>query len=133
MFMSFIAGLVFGVGSGMFEKTIAGQLRNKLELSHSEISILSFAGLMLLASIIVSAMNFDSSAFWLVLGGAIGAFAIRGFLFGQSKLEERKQAAQETVSDLTDDAHNVAEEAVEAAKDVAGDVKDAAKKVAEPA
>lgn len=155
MFMSFVAGLVFGIGSGMFEKTIAGPLRRKMEFSDSEISILSFAGLMIVAAIIVSAMNFDSSAFWLVLGGAIGAFGIRSFGFGKAKMEERRLAAQADASEMADAAEEFAADTKEAladakdavtesVQDVVDDAKDAvkstskkakraAKKAAEPA
>ncbi len=108
MFVSFIAGLVFGVGSGFFEKTIGAPLRKQLDFSDSELSIVSFAALMLLASIIVAALGANSSAFWLVLGGAIGAFAIRGYIFGQAKVEERRVAQkaattiEDAVSEVTD-------------------------------
>ena len=106
-FVSFIAGLIFGVGSGFFEKLIGPPLRSNFSLSGSELSILSFGGLMLLASIVVSAMSVNSSAFWLVLGGLLGAFAIRAVLFGRTKMDERKS--------LRDAAQNMGEQAEEAA------------------
>lgn len=104
LFVSFIAGLVFGVGSDFFEKMVEQPLRKSLTLSGSELTIISFGVLMLMASIIVSATGADSSAFWLVIGGMIGAFAIRGFLFSKSKLEERQalKAATDAVKDTAD-------------------------------
>lgn len=137
MFMSFIAGLVFGIGSGMFEKAISGPLRKQMDFSDTEIGILSFSGLMLLAAIVVSAVGVNSSAFWLVLGGAIGAFGIRSFIFGKSKMEERRLAAQGAASDLADDVSDVAEDAVDGAKDASAaaveTAKTAVEKTSEPA
>jgi|GEM_PF-5822424 len=122
MFMSFIAGLVFGVGSGVFEKAISGPLRKRIELSDSEVSLVSFAGLMLLAAILVSAMNFDSSAFWLVFGGVVGAFSIRSFVFGKSKMEERRLAAQEAASDLGEETVSTLEDAAEDVSTATGEI-----------
>jgi len=144
MFMSFIAGLVFGAGSGYFEKMIAAPLRKQLSLSDVEMGILSFGGLMLVASIVVSAMGVNSSAFWLVLGGTIGAFAIRSFVFGKAKMEERKLAAQDIASDAADtvkdaadsaksSARNIADDVTNAGKDAMDAAKDAADKVKTPA
>ena len=144
MFMSFISGLIFGAGSGYFEKMIAAPLRKHLSLPDTELGILSFGGLMLIASILVSAMGINSSAFWLVLGGTLGAFAIRSFVFGKSKMEERKLAAQNAASELGDDVSDIAgdakdsvsnamENAKEAAKDTASKASNAAKDVVEPA
>jgi len=118
MFMSF------------FEKTISGPLRKKMDFSDTEIGILSFSGLMLLAAIVVSAVGANSSAFWLVLGGAIGAFGIRSFIFGKSKMEERRLAAQEAASDMADDVADAAADAKDAVSDVAEDVLE---KTTEPA
>jgi len=115
MIVSFIMGLIFGVGSGGFEKIVGEPIRKHLSLSDSELAILSFAGLMLVASIVVSAMSVDSSAFWLVLGGAIGAFAIRAVLFGKTKVEARRQQALEAAGD-------VVEEGTDAAKNLADNV-----------
>lgn len=104
MIVSFLAGLVFGVGSGFFERLIGEPLRRQFSLSDSELTILSFGGLMLLAAILVSAMRLDSSAFLLVLGGVIGAFAIRGYALGKTKVEERRaqqinDAAKDTLNE----------------------------------
>lgn len=113
LFVSFIFGLIFGVGSAYFEKIIAEPLRGSFSLSDSELSILSFGALLLLASIVVSAMGADSSAFWLVLGGMIGAFAIRGVAFGRAKMDERKalrdaaDAVEERAEDIADTASEV--------------------------
>jgi len=55
---------------------------------------------------LVAALGFNSSAFWLVLGGAIGAFAIRGYALGKSKMDERKElaAAKDVVEETIDEA-----------------------------
>lgn len=127
MLMSFIAGLVFGIGSGMFEKAIRGPLRKQMEFSDTEIGILSFSGLMLLAAIVVSAVGVNSSAFWLVLGGAIGAFSIRSFIFGKSKMEERKLAAAEKAEAMADEAADMAADAKDAAANAVEDAVDGAK------
>ncbi len=140
MFMSLIAGLIFGVGSGYFEKMIAEPLRNQFDLSDSELGILAFAGLMLIGAIVISAMGVNTSAFWMVLGGAIGAFGIRAFTFGKAEVERRRLASS-TVSDLADDAadavSNVKDSVSSSAKDLADDMKgaasDAASKIKENA
>lgn len=117
-FVSFVAGLIFGVGSGFFEKLIGPPLRNALSLSDSELSILSFGGLMVLASLVVSSMGVDSSSFWMVLGGMLGAFAIRAVLFGRTKMDERKalRDAAQSVEDTVDDAADAASETLQEAR-----------------
>lgn len=106
MFFSFIAGLVFGVGSAFVEKAVGPSLRKNMDFTDSELSIVSFAGLMLAASIIVAALGANSSAFWLVLGGAIGAFAMRGYVFGKAKMDERRELAN--VKDVVEETINEA-------------------------
>ncbi len=133
MFMSFIGGLIFGIGSGYLEKLIAKPLRDQFELSDSELGIISFSALMLVAAILVSAMGVNSSAFWLVLGGAIGAFGIRAYVFGKAEVEKRKLAAQDAAGDLADSASDMADSAADAATDAKNAVKDAAKSMSEPA
>ncbi len=130
MFMSFIAGLIFGVGSGYFEKMIAGPLRQKLSLSDSELSIVSFAALMLIASIVISAMGVNTSSFWMVLGGAIGAFGIRAYAFGKGQLDERRLASQ-SATDATEDAVAAAEDLAESAKETVSDAASSAKDAVE--
>ena len=135
MFMSFIAGLIFGVGSGYVEKSIAAPLRNQFDLSDSELGIISFAGLLLIASILISAMGVNTSAFWMVLGGGIGAFGIRAYIFGKAEMDKRRIATQSTASDLAEDAADAVADAKDSVsssvKDLADDMKDAASKVKE--
>ena len=110
MFVSFVSGLVFGIGSGFFEKSIGAPLRKQFELSDSELSIVSFVGLMLMAAIVVAAIRANSSAFWLVLGGGIGAFAIRGYLFSKAEVAKRrelrdtKDVVEETLKEAREDS-----------------------------
>lgn len=137
MFFSFIGGLIFGVGSGPFEKIAGASLREKLSLSDSEMGIISFAALMLLASILVSAIGVNSSAFWLVLGGGIGAFSIRAFAFGKSKMDAKKAAVRqeaenwaETADAVGEDLGDAASDLKSAATDAADDAKAAVKKAA---
>ncbi len=126
MFFSFVAGLIFGAGTGPAEKIAGASLREKMSLSDSEMGIISFAAMMLLASILVSAIGVNSSAFWLVLGGGIGAFAMRAFAFGKTKMDEKKAAALEAADNVAEKADAVGEDLSDAAGDLKSTAKDAA-------
>jgi hypothetical protein len=71
-----IAGFLTPYAEAPIARPLAGALERWITLEPGELRLVAFA-LMLLAAGLVSALLNSGSAFWLILGGTLGYFAMR--------------------------------------------------------
>ncbi len=77
MFFSLVIGVVFGFGTAYAAGPLASLTRERFELSERETGIFAFGVVLMVAAIIGSIFGGSLGAFWLILGGLLGAFAMR--------------------------------------------------------
>lgn len=102
MLTSVIFGVVFGLGTGFAIGPVSGFARSHFELTEQDSGTLTFGVLLLLAALLVTLLSGGANAFWLVLGGLIGAFGLRIYAFAMAYVAQ--------LSDKTDGAADAADE-----------------------
>jgi MFS family permease len=119
MFVSLIVGLLFGLGISFAIGPISDLIKDRVEMSERETGMITFGIMMVLAGIVASILTANTSAFWLALGGTIGAFGLRLYAVAADTIMNPKSPVSDAVDAVEDAAGDV--------KDAAVDAKDAAK------
>ncbi len=87
--IALIAGFLAPHAEGPLARPLAAAMRDKVPLAPGELRLLSFILVMLLAGIAAELLD-SGSAFWIILGGALGYFALRLVAAGQALFDQRR-------------------------------------------
>lgn len=92
--LGFIAALIAGFVTPHIEVPLVRPLVRKIaphmRIEEAEVRMVSFAVMMLIAGLIAALLH-SASAFWVILGGVLGYFALRLVEAARQTLEQRRR------------------------------------------
>lgn len=130
MLFNLILGAIAGYFSGQAEKVLDDPLKKRFSLSDRDMHLIGFSLVLVVAAVLLSALDIHTRVFWLLLGGLVGVFGNRILAYSKTQVGDRKTKAVEKFDEASQAAERASSAAAKTASETVTTAKTAVKKTA---